>query len=282
MRIAITGNGGQLGGELCRQYGDEAVGLDLPDFDLTDRAGVARAIDAIRPDVVINTAAYTLVDRAEDEPETCRRINVDGVAHLAAACRDANALLVQISTDYVFGGDSPNRVPHGETDPVFPQGVYATTKLESERVAGAWEKHLIVRTCGLYGHLGPNSPGNFVDTMLRLAGQGRPLRIVDDQHCTPTYVPHLARALRFLVASNARGVFHVVNRGSATWLGFAAEIFRLAKLNVSVTPITTAMYGAKAPRPSYSVLDTAKYHALAGRPEMPAWQEALAEYLSLR
>jgi dTDP-4-dehydrorhamnose reductase len=139
-----------------------------------------------------------------------------------------------------------------------------------------------VRTCGLYGRLGPRSPGNFVETMLRLAAEGKPLRVVDDQRCTPSYVPHVARAIVFLLNAKARGIFHVVNSGETTWYRFAAELVRLAGREVAMEPITTADYGAPAPRPAYSVLDTAKYHALPGRPALPPWQDALAEYLANR
>lgn len=282
MPIVITGAQGQLGRELCRQWGPEAVGVDLPEFDLTSRDGVRAALGKLRPSVVVNTAAFTLVDRAEKEPESCQAVNVDGVRHLAEACRDLDCLLVQMSTDYVFGRDTSRTTPYRETDLPGPQGVYAQSKLDSERVAAQWDKHLIVRTCGLYGALGPRSAGNFVETMLRLAGTGRALRVVDDQHCTPSYVPQVTRAIRFLVHAGARGIYHVVNSGATTWHRFALEIFQQAGLEVTVEPITTAEYGAPAQRPGYSVLDTHKYHALSGCSAMPSWQEALAEYLALR
>jgi dTDP-4-dehydrorhamnose reductase len=262
--------------------GGEAVGLDLPEFDLADHDRVLGTLAQLRPTAVINTAAYTLVDRAQQEAERCEAINVGGVAHLVEACRRAGCTLVQVSTDFVFGGDSARRQPYRETDPPAPQGVYARTKLESERIAAQWPKHLVVRTCGLYGRLGPRSPGNFVETMLRLASSGKSLRVVDDQECTPSYVPHVARAMVFLLGVGAIGVYHVVNSGATTWCRFAAEVFRLAGLDVDVTPITTTAYGAPAPRPAYSVLDTSKYLALAGRPALPPWQDALAEYLAAR
>jgi dTDP-4-dehydrorhamnose reductase len=278
----VTGSEGQLGSELCRQLGGECVGLDLPAFDLTDREGVLRTIAELRPRTVINTAAYTQVDRAEDEAERCRAVNAQGVAHLAEACRRQEAVLVQISTDYVFGGPPARREPYRETDEPRPQGVYAQSKLDGERYAAQWDRHFIVRTCGLYGRLGPRSAGNFVETMLRLAAQGKPLRVVSDQWCTPSYVPHVARATRFLLEEAAYGIYHVVNTGATTWYDFAAEILRQSGLEVELEPITTSDYGARAPRPTYSVLDTAKYHALAGAPPMPGWQEALAEYLAGR
>ncbi len=213
MKIAVTGSLGQLGMELLRQYEvepDSVVGLDLPEFDLTDRNRVLESLDALRPDAIVNTAAFTLVDKAEQQPDACRRVNVEGVQNLVEACRRLGCTLVQISTDYVFGRDAARRAPYRETDEPGPQGVYGQTKLDGERAAAAWPKHLIVRTCGLYGRLGKNSPGNFVETMLRLAAAGRPLRVVDDQLCAPTYVPHLARAIRFLVSA---GVVGAVPRG---------------------------------------------------------------------
>lgn len=279
MTIAVTGAQGQLGMELCRQIGAEAVGLDLPEFDLTDRTRVLDMLQAIRPTAVINTAAYTRVDRAEEDAELCRAVNATGVAHLAEACRQLDCVLVEISTDYVFGRDVARSTPYRETDPPDPLGVYGQTKLEGEQQAAGWQRHFVVRTCGLYGQLGPRTPGNFVATMLRLGRERDRLRIVRDQHCTPSYVPHVARAVRFLLGTTQYGLYHVVNTGETTWYDFAAEIFRLAGLAVHLEPITTAEYGAPAPRPIYSLLDTTKYHALPGGPAMPSWQAALAEYL---
>lgn len=279
MRVAVTGAQGQLGSELMRQLGTDAVGLELPEFDLTDRTRVLDMLQAIRPDVVINTAAYTQVDKAEENVSLCRAINASGVGHLAEACRRLDCILVQISTDYVFGRDQARVTPYRETDPPGPLGVYGQTKLEGEQQAAAWAKHFIVRTCGLYGQLGPRTPGNFVATMLRLGRERDLLRIVRDQHCTPSYVPHVARAVRFLLGTREYGLYHVVNTGATTWYDLAAELFRLTGLTVRLEPITTAAYGAPAPRPAYSVLDTAKYHALAGRPALPSWQAALAEYV---
>ncbi len=281
MNIAVTGSGGQLGAELCRQLGSRAVGLDLPDFDLTDRDRVAKTLRDIRPAAVINTAAYTQVDKAEEQPELCRAINATGVARLAEVCRTLDCPLVQVSTDYVFGAETTRSTPYRENDAPGPLGIYGQTKLAGEREAAQWEKHVIVRTCGLYGKPGPRTAAsNFVDTMLRLAGQRDRLAVVDDQHCTPSYVPDVAQAIGFLLQSGAVGTYHVVNTGRTTWYDLAAEIFSRRNLTIDLARITTAQYGAPAPRPLYSLLDTAKYHALPGCPPMPSWRNALNDYLS--
>jgi dTDP-4-dehydrorhamnose reductase len=280
LRIAVTGAEGQLGSEICRLLGGSALGLDVPLLDLTDAKSLRAVIADLRPDGVINTAAYTKVDQAEQEADLCWAVNARGVGDLAEVCRELDCPLVQISTDYVFGGDAARRTPYRENDEPGPQGVYARSKLEGERRAARWAKHVIVRTCGLYGPAAPRSSGNFVAAMLRLGRQRGRLRVVADQHCTPTYVPHLARAICFLLDSGVWGLYHVVNAGATTWYDFAAEIFRQVGLAVSLEAISTVQYGAAAPRPAYSVLDTGKYRALPGAPAMPAWQEALAEFLT--
>jgi dTDP-4-dehydrorhamnose reductase len=286
MSIVVTGAQGQLGSELCRQWDPEAIGLDLPEFDLRDRNRVLQTIGEIRPRAVVNTAAYTLVDRAEEEPELCRAVNVSGVAYLAEVCRAVGSALVQISTDYVFGNSRRRkpyrRTPYRETDQPRPAGVYARSKFHGELRAAACEDHLIVRTCGLYGRTGARSAGNFPQAILRLAEGGKPLRVVDDQQCTPSYVPHVARAIRFLVETHATGIVHVVNSGDTTWYGMAAEILRQSDLRVPLEPISTAEYAARAPRPAYSLLDTAKYCGLPGHPRMPHWRDAVTEFLAAR
>ncbi len=311
MTIAVTGAYGQLGGELCRQLGSAATPLDIDTLDLTDGPATVERIAAIRPEAVINCAAYTAVDKAEGEAEKCRAVNALAVEHLVRACRQLDCPLVQISTDYVFGAVSSPPRPWREDDPCRPQGVYAGTKLEGELAAAKYQKHLIVRTCGLYARPSDPRAANFVKTMLRLGAARPELRIVDDQHCTPTYVPHLARAILFLLGVDSQfcgaavsaaqaggtpapqcslgaslagrsapwGTYHVTNSGEATWREFAAEIFRLAGMQVAIRPITTAEYGAPAARPSYSVFDTSKYNRLGG-PAMPDWRTALGEYFA--
>lgn len=282
MRIAVTGAKGQLGGELCRHLGSDAIPLDLPQFDLLDLAGVKRTILQIRPDAIIHAAAYTLVDRAEDEPDKCFAINATATGLLTELARTLDCPLLYVSTDYVFAGEPERTEPYREEDPASPQGVYARSKYEGELQTLQWERHYIVRTCGLYGQLGANSPGNFVETMIRLGHSGRPLRVVDDQFCTPSYVVHVARAIAYLIRSEMYGTFHIVNDGATTWYRFAREIFRQLKIDVEITPISTEEYAAKAPRPHFSVLDTSKYQRFCNAPPLPHWKEALAEYLAGR
>lgn len=284
MSILITGAYGQLGRELCQQIGPEAQPTDYDTLDLCDGPAVLAALAQWRPRAVINCAAYTQVDLAEKEPDRCRAVNATAVEHLARACAELDCPLLQVSTDYVFTGNPRPERPFRETDRPEPRGVYAITKYEGELAAARWGKHIIVRTCGLYARPTHAEAKNFVKTMLRLGASGKTLRVVNDQHCTPSYVPHLAQALQFLAGVETGrpapwGLYHVVNRGATTWYDFAREIFRQAGMTVAVEPISTAEYAAPAPRPAYSVMDTAAYHALGG-PAMPEWQEGLRDYIA--
>jgi dTDP-4-dehydrorhamnose reductase len=282
MSILVTGAAGQLGAELCRRLAAEAVGMDVDVLDLTDRAAVRETLRRLTPRAVIHCAAYTQVDQAETDAARCRAVNVTAVESLAEACRELDSPLVQLSTDYLFAGSPGIGRPWREDDPPVPKGVYAATKFEGEQAAAAWPKHLIVRTCGLYARPSHIAARNFVKTILRLARTQPKLQVVDDQRCTPTYAPHLARAIVYLLGTGGAtpapwGIYNVTNRGETTWFGFACEIVRLAGLDVPVEPITTADFAAPAPRPAYSVLDTTAYHRLGG-PAMPDWKEALGEY----
>jgi dTDP-4-dehydrorhamnose reductase len=281
VRIVVIGSRGQLGSELCRQLGDEAIGLDRAALDITDPAAVASCLSELAPDAVVNTAAYTLVDKAEQQTQLCDAVNRAAVGHLAETCRQLDCVLVQISSDYVFGADRSPQVPWLEQDEPAPQGVYAVSKLAGEHSAANAPRHFIVRTCGLYGQRGSgHAAGNFVDTMLRLSRERTLLRVVDDQHCTPSFVPDVAAAIQRLLGTSAYGVYHVVNAGATTWHDFAAEIFRQRGIRIDLERITTAQYAAPAPRPAYSVLDTSKLESLIGAPLRP-WREALAAYLAI-
>lgn len=280
MRIAVIGAHGQLGSDLMLQFGARAVPLGHDQVDITDPARIAAALEAVIPDVVINTAAYNLVDRAEDEPAAAFNVNAFGPRHLGKWCAQQGAVLVHVSTDYVFGLDAGRTQPYREDDLPGPQSVYAASKLTGEHfVRAECPRHIVVRTCGLYGLAATRSKGNFVQTMLRLGRERSELRVVDDQRCTPSFTSDVAAAIARLVDCGAEGTFHVTNAGSMTWCEFAREIFRQAGIGTPVVPITTAEFAAKARRPAFSVLDCSKYEALTGIRLRP-WQEALGEYLS--
>lgn len=277
-RIAITGPGGQLGRALRDLLGPRALPVDRETMPLDRPDTIRTALETLRPDAIVNCGAYVAVDKAEEESELCFRTNAESPAAMAECCSRLDIPLVQISTDYVFCR-SDRRQPHRESDPIAPDGAYARSKAAGEQAALQAPRSLVVRTCGLYG-VTPRR-ANFVETMLRLGGEGRRLRVVNDQTCTPSYVADVARGVMHLLDREATGIVNVTNRGSATWFEFAQEIFRQSGMQVEVEPITTAQFGAPAPRPSYSVLDCGLYESLGG-PPLPAWQDALAAYLLAR
>lgn len=272
--LVILGGAGQLGRTVHARLG--GIALAQHEADLTDRDMLAAALEHYAASAVVNCAAYTQVDRAEQEPEVCWSVNAHGVASLAEICRECDIPLVHISTDYVFGEAPEERRPWREEDEPSPRGVYASSKRAGEIAASAAPRHFIVRTCGLYGSRREDI--SFVNKMLELAATRDHLRVVADQHCTPTHVADVAEAIAFLLSTDQYGIYHVVNRGHTTWCDFAREIFRLAGKPVTVEAITSDQYPAAAPRPPYSVLDTSKYERLGG-PALRTWQEALAAYL---
>ena len=282
MRTIVLGSHGQLGRDLVPRLPGEVLSLTRADIDLSQPDGIAEKLAALQPDTVINCAAYNLVDKAEIEPELAWRINATGVRDLAKAAHAVGARFVHFSTDYVFGLDASRSSPWTELDAPGPVSVYGASKLAGEHLALAADpRTLVIRTCGLYGVHGTGGKGgNFVETMLRLAGQGKPLKVVNDQHCTPTATADLAEATVKLLATDAVGLFHVTNAGATTWHRLAAEIFLQSQPSVDLTPITSDQFNAAARRPEYSVLDRQKL-ATAGI-EMRSWQDALVEYLVAR
>ncbi len=280
MRIAVLGANGQLGRDLCPLLPGEVLALnrspgEIPPAgggaDLTRAAELTGLLRELRPDVVVNCAAYNFVDRAESEPEAAFAVNAWGPRTLARVCQELGCLLVHFSTDHVFGLDVSRREPLSEDDAPGPVSVYGLSKLSGEfQVQALCPRHLIIRSCGLYGLWGSGGKGgNFVETMLRLAAQGKPVRVVSDQVCTPTFTLDLARAVVALIQAKGQGLFHVTSAGACSWFEFARTIFELAGLQVKVVPITTGEDGAAAQRPAYSVLTSNRLAKLGVPPLRP-------------
>jgi dTDP-4-dehydrorhamnose reductase len=274
--LLITGSYGQLGSAMLREAAHRGIGADgrdLDTLDIADPSAVDAWVSSASPTAVINCAAYTAVDDCETHEDDARAVNADAVGHLAAACNRIGAALVQISTDYVFDGAGTR--PYREDDPVAPQSAYGRTKMLGEEATRLAARHLIVRTAWLYGHGGRH----FVGAIRRQIEAGKPeLRVVADQSGSPTLCDDLAAAVLDLIAADAGGTVHVVNTGQTTWHGFASEIVRLLGAEIDVVPVTTDEFPRPAPRPAYSVLDTARLESLIGR-SMPSWQDALERYL---
>ncbi len=281
MNILVLGGRGMLGRDLVtvlseRPAGHRVTAWDIEDIDITDRSAVDRALARNPFDVVINSAAYTAVDRAEEEKEAALAINADGARNVAAAARAAGSRNVLISTDYVFDGTKQG--PYREDDEPCPVSHYGRTKLAGEQMAAEADPDcLIVRTQWLYGAAGKN----FVETMLRLAETKSTISVVDDQRGSPTWTVDLSQAIARLVEGRCRGIYHVSNAGWTTWCGFARAIFAAAKKEVEVVPITTAQFGAPAVRPANSVFDMSKLQADTGYAPRQ-WPEALGDYLAAR
>jgi dTDP-4-dehydrorhamnose reductase len=283
MSIAVVGAAGQLGRDLCLRLGSVAVPLGHDQIELTDPACVHQAISAVRPRVVVNTAAYNLVDQAEDDVARAFAVNAFGARYLAETCQQLDCMLVHLSSDYVFGADTSRDTPYLETDTPGPVGSYGLSKLAGEYFVRAYcPRHVVIRTCGLYGR--PSSGGkgrNFVETMLRLGRERGRVRVVHDQQCTPSYTVDVAEVIAQLIAAEQCGLYHVTNGGSCTWFELACELFRQAGMAVACEPITTAEFGSRAPRPAYSVLGSARL-AAAGIAPPRDWPAALAAYLADR
>jgi dTDP-4-dehydrorhamnose reductase len=235
----------------------------------------------LEPRLVLNATAYNLVDEAEADPVSAFQVNATGPRNLALAARELGAVLVHVSTDYVFSGS--RRQPYAETDPLDPLSVYGVSKAAGEMLVRAvWPEHFIVRTCGLYGLAGSRGKGgNFVETMLRLAASGQAIRVVDDQVLTPTHTADLAVQIARLAGTEAYGTYHATSQGECSWYEFAAEIFRQAGLDPRLEPQTTAEAGRRARRPPYSVLDNQGLRRL-GLDVMPGWRQSLETYLAAR
>ena len=281
MRLFIAGWQGQVARSLVeaatRRDDIEACAMGRPALDLCEQPTILRALEQERPDIVINTAAYTAVDQAESEPEKAHQLNCEGAGRLASAAEALGVPIIHLSTDYVFDGIKPTA--YDESDPTNPQSVYGRTKRDGEiAVSAANPKHLIVRTAWVHSPFGKN----FVKTMLRLAQEKTELRVVADQTGSPTYAPHLADALLAMAAASIGntatewGTYHACGSGEATWHALAEAVFEAARKEVTVEAITTADYPTPAPRPANSRLDCSKLREVFGL-ELPAWQEGATD-----
>jgi dTDP-4-dehydrorhamnose reductase len=280
----VFGASGQLGVELVRELKVrryEVSGWERGQVDITDAAAVERALAQSDADVVFNSAAYNQVDVAEKEPQAAFLVNGLSVRNLALACRQIDARLVHFSTDYVFDGRA--RHPYHEEDPTHPLGAYAVSKLAGELYAQAYLDHVtVVRTSGVFGPGGLNTArGNFVELMLRLAGGGQPIRVVEDHVASPTYAPLLAARTIDLVDRNLDGVFHVGGGTPISWFQFAKTIFQVAKLDPLLLATNEREYRTAAQRPKYSALSNAKMERTGLEP-MPPLQKAVELYFAER
>lgn len=276
MRVTVLGAEGMLGHDVvlaAENEGHDVHGYGHSDVDITDPEQVGRRLRLDRPDAVVNCAAWTDVDGAEDELEGAIAVNGTGAGVVAEAAAQVDAKVLYVSSDYVF--DGRKTTPYLETDQTGPISAYGTSKLAGEvATMNANRRSFVVRSAWLFGVNG----GNFVDTMIRLGLTQKQVLVVRDQVGCPTYTWHLAYGLIRLLDSDAYGIHHMAGGGQCSWYDFAREIFRLSEMEVTTLSATTEMFNAKAPRPASSVLQSAAEHAIT----LPAWQDGLAAYLTQR
>jgi dTDP-4-dehydrorhamnose reductase len=278
-RIALIGADGQLGTDLAERIPGAMLQPFLyPEFDLTKAEAAAAVLRKLRPRMIINTAAFNRVDEAEDKYEEAFRVNAFGPRLLAQVGAELDAVLVHFSTDYVF--DGRKTTPYDEDDCPRPLNVYGASKLAGEHfVQTLCPKHFLIRTCGLFGKAGCRDKGrNFVETMLALAGQRRPIRVVSDQRLTPTSTAELAENVLALIRTSAFGLYHMTNEGDCSWYEFAAAIFEISGRTADLSPVASLDFPSRAVRPNYSVLENKRAHRL-DLPGFSNWKPALAAYL---
>lgn len=276
MRIVVTGARGMLGSALlpCLQGEHEVVGVDFQDFDISQQAAVEKAFRDLRPDFVYHLAAFTDVDGCETNPQKAMEVNAEGTQNVARACAEVGAVLLYVSTDYVFDGAAER--PYREDDTPNPLSVYGRSKLQGEQyLQSLLDRYFVVRSSWLYGPRGKN----FVSTIVKIASERDELQVVSDQRGSPTYTLHLALKLAQLLRSVAYGIYHVTGAGNCSWFEFARAILKLGGFDeVRVVPISTEESGRKAPRPRNSVLENRRL--LESQMErLPRWEEGLAQYL---
>lgn len=276
MRVLVTGVTGQLGHDCVLELEDrgmEVRGVSSRDFPLTDAKAMRRVMAAYKPNCVIHCAAYTAVDRAEDDEAACMAVNAEGTANLAKLCREFHAKMVYISTDYVFPGEGD--APYETDAPKGPQNVYGRSKLMGEEaVQSILKRYFIVRISWVFGINGKN----FIRTMLRLGESHAKLTVVDDQVGSPTYTRDLSVLLADMIQTERYGVYHATNEGFCSWAELAAEVFRQAGMPVEVTPVPSSAYPTRAVRPKNSRMSKNSL-TQAGFALLPRWQDAVGRYL---
>lgn len=274
--ILVTGINGQLGYDVIKELKKrniECMGAGRNEFDITDFSKTKEFIKNLSPDAVIHCAAYTAVDKAEDESELCRKINAEGTKNIAEISKEIDAKMIYISTDYVFPGIGDK--PYEINDKTEPLGVYGKTKLEGENfVKEILEKYFIVRISWVFGKNG----NNFIKTMLRIGKENNEINVVNDQIGSPTYTSDLAKLLCDMVNTEKYGVYHATNEGYCSWADFAEEIFKQVGYNTKVNKITTAQYPSKATRPFNSRMSHKSLDE-GGFSRLPNWKDALKRYL---
>ncbi len=276
MKVLVTGAKGQLGSDVVselKKRGHETIGVDVEEMDITDPEEVTRVMSQTKPETVIHCAAYTAVDRAEDEKELCRKINSEGTKNIAKQCGKQQCKLIYISTDYVFDGTGERSwMPNDNRSPI---NFYGQTKYEGEKhVQALTEKHFIVRISWVFGKNG----ANFVNTMLRLAEKQGEINVVADQIGSPTYTADLKTLLSEMAESDRYGIYHATNAGYCSWYDFAKEIFRLKGLDIKVNPVTSKEFPSKAKRPKNSRMNLDALRENGFTP-LPSWEDAVRRYL---
>ncbi|HUB36492.1 MAG TPA: dTDP-4-dehydrorhamnose reductase [Solirubrobacteraceae bacterium] len=283
MRILLAGAAGMLGGDLARaarRAGHEALPFDLPELDIVDGEAVRALLRREEPQAIVNCAAWTDVDGAEERVQEAYAVNAAGAGNLARVAAELEVPLVHVSTDYVFDGRPPvdsagHERAYLERDPTGPRSVYGASKLAGElEVLAASPRHAVARSAWLFGADGRN----FVDTMLGLAAERPAVRVVDDQIGCPTWTGHLAPALVGLLERSVSGLLHLAGAGRVSWNGFAREIFRQAEIPCEAQAVTSAEFPRPAPRPAWSALESERQDVLP----LPPWQDGLAAYLAAR
>jgi dTDP-4-dehydrorhamnose reductase len=279
MKIAVIGASGQVGYNLVEVLSacNEVTGLTHKDMDILDFAKTRGTLTKLKPEIVINTAAYHKTDECEENPERSFQVNSIAVRNLAITCKEINSLFVHYSTDYVF--DGKKRKPYTEDDEPNPINVYGVSKLAGEVfVRNTLERHYLIRPSGIFGKAKKEGKENFIVRMLRSAREKGSLKIVKDQILSPTYARDLAEKTVELIQTDRYGVYHITNLGHCSWYEFAKAAFELTRVSVKVEPVTSNRFPAKAQRPMYSVLESKNLKSIGLR-RMRPWKEALKAYL---